>query len=77
MTTRDAHTLVSMVGKATWPQWDYGIKDFKEHTIMLKLSLNELLQTTNDGNRPLKEEVTKAINAMVAFVDRAIEEPKI
>ena len=44
---------------------------------MLKLSLNELLQTTNDGNRPPKEEVTKAIDAMVAFVDRATEEPKI
>ena len=77
MTTRDAHTLVSMVGKATWPQWDYGIKDFKEHAIMLKLSLNELLQTTNNGNRPPKEEVTKAIDAIVAFVDRVIEEPKI
>ena len=44
---------------------------------MLKLSLNEMLQTSNDGTKLPKEEVAKAIEAMVQFVNRAMEEPKI
>ena len=44
---------------------------------MLKLSLNDMLQTTNDGTKPPKEEVAKAIQAIIRFVDRAVEEPKI
>ena len=66
-----------MVGKATWPQWDHGTQDFKEHAIMLKLSLNEMLQTSNSGTKLPKEEVAKAIEVIVQFVDRTVEEPKI
>lgn len=77
MTIRDAYTLVIMVGKATWPQWVYETKDFKEHAIMLKLTLNEMLQTSNDGNKPPKEEFAKAIEAVKAFIDYATAEQKI
>ena len=44
---------------------------------MLKLLLNEILQTSNSGIKLPKEEVAKAIEAIVQFVDRIVEEPKI
>lgn len=44
---------------------------------MLKLSLNEMLRTSNEGSRSSKKEVAKAIEAMMSFIDRAIAESKI
>ena len=52
-------------------------QDFSGHIIMLELSLNETVQTSNGGTKLSKEEVAKAIEAMVQSVDRAVGEPKI
>lgn len=44
---------------------------------MLKLALTEMLQTSNKGTKPPKEEVAKAIGSVLAFIDQATAEPKI
>lgn len=44
---------------------------------MLKLSLNEMLQTFNNGTKLSKEKIAKAIEAIIRFVDRAVKESKI
>ncbi len=73
----DAHTSVTMLNKASWPLWDHEHHDFKEHAIMLKLSMQTMLKMIDEDQRPGKQEVVAALRAATVFAERAIEEPKI
>ncbi|KAF6238672.1 hypothetical protein HO173_003178 [Letharia columbiana] len=66
-----------MPNKASWPQWDHGSHDFKEHAFMLKLSMNTMLKMIDEGQKPPMDEVAAALRAAVAFAERANDEPKI